>query len=89
MSDFESIIIELGAKAKAFIESDLGKFIVQEAQREINEFKDELANPNLEDMNEIRLIRMEILARFESIKWLTNAIQLADATYLQQQQEDD
>lgn len=73
--------VALGRQAEHFFDSELGKFIEEMAQLEVEEASDKLALVDPHDVKEIQRLQNTI-ARYVSFKqWLMNLVVQGDVAY--------
>lgn len=82
-------VIAMGHQAELFFQSELGRYIEEMAQQEVENASDKLAVVDPTDVEEIRKLQNTI-AKFVSFKqWLINAIAEGDAAYHEYLSEED
>lgn len=63
----------IGEDAREFLASDLGKFVMQRAESEIEELTRSLIETNADNTTEVRRLQTEIQRRDMAIKWFVEA----------------
>ena len=69
-------IVNLGIEAERFLNSDLGKYLVERAENERESAVKEFKHCDVTDLNTVRRIQGSILIPDKFIAWLTEAIQV-------------
>lgn len=82
-------VIALGHQAELFFNSELGQYIEEMAQMEVEDASDKLAVVDPFDTKQIRKLQDQI-ARYVSFKqWMYNAIAEGNAAYQEYLEEED
>ncbi len=80
-------VVELGLDAEQFLASNLGKYIIERAEAEIESAIEQFKATDPEDAKAMRALQ-NIIARNESVQyWLADAINAAHAAEEQLQQQ--
>ena len=70
-----SEITALGEQAQAFINSDLGQYIIRKSSEEVDAATVELINCEPEDSRKIRKLQTDINVASKAVEWILHAIQ--------------
>lgn len=74
--------VEMGAKAKEFVNSELGNHIITRSLEECEELREKLENISTPHTLEgDHLLRQEIFARTAALKWLMDTINQGDVSF--------
>lgn len=80
----------IGEDAREFLDSELGKTIMQRAEAEIDALTRQLIDTNADDPKEVRRIQTEIHRRELSIQWFIEAYEAGQQSlHILENQQDD
>ncbi len=80
--------VQIGDKARAFLSSELGQYVADRAQAEIDDALEKLANVDPTDSNAVRQHQNDLHRAESALMWLAEAIQNGDAALQTMELED-
>lgn len=74
--------VDLGMKAKDFVNSDIGQHIIERCLEECEELREKLEDINaVHTLEGDNLLRQQIYARTAALKWLDETINQGEASF--------